>query len=117
MRLYWSKKNLFVHFLEVKHIVESQPDKGILKFFAPDIEGEGLHDADIANDKLFEQNPFVADCRKIVAGGPILGAVLGAPINDVCLERFKCGGGIAEIFVVQFIEVIKADIDIEATAP
>jgi|SRR6516164_4018504 len=95
MRLYWSKKNLFVHFLEVKHIVESQPDKGILKFFAPDIEGEGLHDADIANRKLFEQNPFVADCRKIVGGGPVLGAILNAPINDVCLERFKCGGRIA----------------------
>ena len=100
MRLYWSKKNLFVHFLEVKHIVESQPDKGILKFFAPDIEGEGLHHADIANGKLFEHDPFVADRREIVGGGPVLGAILNSPINDVRLEGLKCGGRIAEKFVV-----------------
>ena len=111
------EENLFVHFLEVKHIVESQPDKGILEFFTPDIEGEGLHDAYIANGKLFEQNPFAADCRKIVGGGPVLGAILDTPINDVCLERFKCGGRIAEIFVVQFVKIIDADIDIKTTAP
>src|SRR6516225_11124831 len=104
MRLYWSKKNLFVHFLEVKHIVESQPDEGILEFFAPDIEREGLHDTDITNGKFFKQNPFVADRREIVGGGPILGAILSTPINDVCLERFECEGRIAKILVVQLVE-------------
>jgi hypothetical protein len=70
------------------------------EFFASDIEGEGLHHADIANRKLFEHDPSVADRREIVGGGPILGAILNAPINDVRLERFKCGGRIAELFVV-----------------
>src|SRR5262249_21998633 len=111
------EEDLFVHFLEVKCIVEGQPDEWILEFFAPDIESEGLHDADIANGKLFEQNPFVADCREIVGGGPVPGAILKTPIHDARLEPFKCGGGIAEIFVVQLVEVIKADIDIKATAP
>ena len=106
-----------VHFLKVKRIVEGQAHEGILEFFAPDIEGEGLHDADIANGKLFEQDPFVADRWEIVGGGPILGAILSTPIDDVRLERFECERRIAKIFVVQLVEVIKAYIDIKATTP
>jgi hypothetical protein len=37
--------------------------------------------------------------------------------DDVRLERFNCDGRIAEIFVVQLVEIIEADIDIKATAP
>src|SRR5262249_42222503 len=94
------EENLSVHFLEVKRIIEGQLHEGMLKFFASDIEGEGLHDGDIANGKLLEQNPFVADCREIVGSGPVLGTILNSPIDDVRLERFKCGSRIAEIFVM-----------------
>ena len=88
-----------------------------MEFFAPDIESEGLHDAYIANGKFFEQDTFVVDRRKIVGGGPILGSILGTPIDDVRLKRFKCGGRIAEVFVVQLVKIIEADINIKATAP
>ena len=98
-------------------MIEGQPHERILKFLAPGIEGEGLHHPDIANGKLFEHDPSVADRREIVGGGPILGAILNAPINDVRPERFKCGGRIAEIFVVQLVKIIEADIDVKATAP
>jgi hypothetical protein len=36
------EESLLVHFLEVKRIVESELQAGILEFFAPDVEGEGL---------------------------------------------------------------------------
>jgi len=88
-----------------------------LEFFAPDVEGEGLHDADIANGKLFEQDSSVADRREIVGGGPILGTILGAPINGVRSERFECDGRIPVIFVPQLVKIIEADIDIKSTAP
>ena len=60
---------------------------------------------------------FVADRREDVSGGPILGTILGAPINGVCFERFECDSSIPEIFVVQLVKIIEADIDIKATAP
>ena len=53
MRLLLVEENLSVHFLEIERIIESQPHAGILKLFAPDIEGEGLHDPYIANGKFF----------------------------------------------------------------
>jgi hypothetical protein len=39
---------------------------------------------DICNGKLFKQNPFVADCREIIGGGPILGAILSSIISTSC---------------------------------
>src|SRR5262249_28005131 len=111
------EENFFVHLLKVKRIVEGEPHAGILKLFAPDIEGEGLHHADITNGKLFKQDSFVADRREIVGSGPILGTILGAPINGVRSERFECDSRIPKIFVVQLVKIIEADINIKATAP
>ena len=54
---------------------------------------------------------------KVVGGGPVLGAVLGAPIDGVGLERFERDRGVAEIFEAQLVEIVAADIDVEVVAP
>ena len=72
---------------------------------------------DIADRKFFFQNPFVGDGGEIVSRGPVLGAVLRPPIDRIGLEGFERDGRVAEIFVLQFVEIIDADIDVEVFAP
>src|SRR5208282_2119656 len=55
--------------------------------------------------------------REVVAGGPVLGAVLDAPVGGVCLERLERGRAIAEIFEPQLIKIIATDIDVDGAAP
>ena len=73
--------------------------------------------ADIVDGKFLEDDAFVADRREIVGGGPVLGAVLGPPVDGVGLERFERDGGVAEIFEPQLVEIVAADLDVEIRAP
>ncbi len=110
-------ENLLVHLLEIESVVEGQPHPRILEFVAADVESEGLHHAGTADRKFLEQDALVADGREVVSGGPILGAVLGAPIDRIGLEGFKRHRRVAEIFEVQLVEIIAADIDVQRLAP
>src|SRR5208283_1365551 len=67
--------------------------------------------------KFLEDDALVGDGREVVAGGPVLGAVLKAPIDGVGLECFERDRGIAEIFEPQLIEIIAADVDVDSAAP
>ncbi len=60
---------------------------------------------------------FVVDRGKVISGCPVLGAVLGAPIDGVRLERLQRNRRVAKIFETQFVEIIAADIDVELFAP
>ena len=112
-----AEENLLVHLLEVEGEVEGAAHARVLELVAPDVEGEGLHHADIADREFFQHHLLVAHGREIVGGRPVLGAVLGAPIDLVALERFQRDGGIAEIFVADCLEIIGADIQVEVLAP
>ena len=67
--------------------------------------------------ELFEQHALVLDRRKIVAGCPVLGDGLHAPIDLVSLERFKCDRGITEILETHLIEIVAPDVDVEILCP
>ena len=112
-----SEEDLLVHLLEIERIVEGKPDARVLELVAADVEGEGLHHADIADRKFLEDDALVGDRREIIGGGPVLGAVLGAPVDGVGLERLDGDGGVAEIFEAQLVEIVAADIDVEILAP
>jgi len=111
------EENLLVHLLEIERVIESPPDARILKLGAAGIEGESLHQAGIIDRKFFAQHALVGDRREIVGHGPVLGAVLVAPVDRIGLERFERHGGVAKIFEAQFFEIIAADIDVEVLAP
>ena len=78
-----AEENLLVHLLEIERVIEGEPHARILEFVAADVEGEGLHDADIVDREFLEDDALVLDRREIVGGGPVLGAVLGAPVDRV----------------------------------
>ncbi len=117
MRLYCAEENLLVHFLEIERIVEGEPYPRILEFRAANVEGESLHHAEIADGKFLEQDAFIGDRREVVGGGPVLGEVLDPPVDRIGLEGFERDGGVAEIFEVQFVEIVAADIDVERRCP
>ena len=112
-----AEENLLVHLLEIERVVEGEAHARILEFGAADVEGEGLHHADIADRKFLEHDALVGDRREIVGGGPVLGAVLGAPVDRVGLERFERDRGVAKIFEAQLVEIVAADIDVQILAP
>ena len=91
--------------------------RGSWNFGAADVEGERLHQAEIFDRKFFEQDALVGDRGEVIGGGPVLGDVLDAPVDRVRLERFERDGGVAEIFEVQLVEIVAADIDVELAAP
>ena len=105
-------ENLFVHLLEIERIIESEPHARVLEFRPPDIEGKGLHHAGIADREFLEQHAFVGHRRKIVSGGPILRAILVAPVNIVGLEGFQRDGGVAEIDELQFVKIVNSETDV-----
>ena len=102
-----TEEELLVHLLEIERVIEGKPHPRILEFRPADIEGEGLHHAEIADRKFLEQDALVGDRREIVGGRPVLGDVLVAPIDRVGLEGFERDGGVAEIFEVQLVEIVR----------
>ena len=84
-----AEEDLLVHLLEIEGEVERAPHARVLELVAPRVEGEGLHDSPIAHRKLLEQDALFLDRREIVGRRPVLGAVLGAPVELVGLERFE----------------------------
>ena len=112
-----SEENLLVHLLEIERVIEGEPDARILELVAADVEGEGLHDADIVDRKFLEDDALFVDRREIVGGGPVLGAVLGPPVDGARLERLDGDRGIAEIIEPQLVEIVLADIDVDVPAP
>ena len=112
-----AEKDLLVHLFEIEREVEGAAHARVLEFVAPDIEGEGLHRPEIADRKFLQHDFLVLHGGEIVGGRPVLGAVLGAPIDLVALESFQRDGGIAEIFEADLLEVAGADIQVEVLAP
>ena len=112
-----AEENRAVHLLEVEGEVEGAAYARVLELVAPDVEGEGLHHAEIADREFLQHHLLVAHGRKIVGGRPILGAVLGAPIDLIALEGLQRDGGIAEIFEADLLEIIAADVQVEILAP
>ena len=53
-----------------------------------------------------QHDALVLDGREIVGGRPVLGAVLGAPVDLVGLEGLERDGRVAEIFVAQLVEIV-----------
>ena len=111
------EENLLVHFLEIERVIERKPHPRILEFRAADIEGESLHQAEIFDRKFLQQDAFIGDRREVVGGGPVLGEILDAPVDRIGLEGFQRHGGVAEIFEVQLVEIVAADIDVDGAAP
>ena len=117
MRLYWPKKICLVQLLEIECVIEGKPDARIFELVAAKVEDERLHNADIVDREFLEDDALVRDGGEIVGGGPVLGAVFIAPVDAVHLERFDGDGRVAEIFEAQLVEVVAADVDVEAFAP
>ena len=112
-----AEEDLLVHLLEIERVIEGKPHARIMEFLAPDIEGEGLHHADVFDGKFLEDDEPVGDRREVVGGGPVLGAVLDAPVDRVGLERLQRDGAVAEIFEPQLVEIVAADVDVDGLAP
>src|SRR5262249_44241923 len=112
-----AEEDFLVHLLEVKSIVEGEANARILELASAQVEGEGLHQADIVDRELLEYDAFLSYRRKIVGGGPVLGAVLHAPIHQIALEGLNRDRSVAEIFVSQLVEIIPANIDVDTFAP
>ena len=111
------EEQLLVQLRKIEGIIEGEPHARVLELVAPDVEGEGLHDPDIGDREFLEDDAAIFDRREIVGGGPVLGAVLGAPIDRVGLEGLDGDGGVAEIFEAQLVEIVAPDIDVELLAP
>ncbi len=110
-------EKLPVHFLEIEGEIESAAQVRALELVAPDVEGEGLHDADVADGELVEHHLLLARRREIVGRGPVLGAVLAPPVDLVALERLQRDGGIAVVLVADGLEIVGADHHVEVLAP
>ena len=67
--------------------------------------------------KLLEHHAVFLDRREIVGRGPVLGHVLGAPVNMVGLERLEPDRPVAEIFKSQLVEIVLADVHVKVPAP
>ena len=81
------------------------------------LKAKRLHHAEIVDGKFFEDDALVVDGGKIVGGGPVLGAVLGAPIDGVSLERLERNRRVAKILEAQLVEIVATDHDVELVAP
>ena len=67
--------------------------------------------------KFLENDALVGDRGEIVGRGPVLGAVLDAPVHRAGLECFDGDGGVAEIVEAQLVEIVDAEIDVERARP
>src|SRR4029077_3869821 len=90
-------ENLPVHFLEIKRVVEGKSHPWIPKFVATSVEGKSLHHSNIVDGEFLEEDALVGNCWEIVGSGPVLRAVLDAPVDCVSLERLKSRGAVAKI--------------------
>src|SRR4029077_5476736 len=59
-------KNLPVHFLEIKRVVEGKSHARVPKFVATSVEGESLHYSNIVDRKFLEEDALVGNRREIV---------------------------------------------------
>ena len=84
-----AEEDLLVHLLEIEREVEGAAHARVLELVAADVEGESLHDAEIADREFFHHHALVAHGREIVGGRPVLGAVLGAPVDLIALEGLE----------------------------
>ena len=76
-----------------------------------------MHDAAVALRKFLQQDPLFVDRRKVVGSRPVLGDVLGAPIEMVGFERLEPHRRVAEIFEPHLVEIVASDIDVEIFGP
>src|SRR6185369_3692632 len=102
-------KELAVHLLEIEYEVEGAANAWILELVATNIEGESLHDADVADGEFLADDALFPHGRKIIRSRPVLGAVLDAPVDLVALECLECDGRVAKVLVAQGLEVARAD--------
>src|SRR5262249_19309047 len=110
-------EDLLVHLLEIEREVERAAQARVLELVAPDVEGERLHHPAAAHRKFLDDDAFVARRGKIVGGRPVLGTVLGPPVDLIALERLERDSGIPEILKANFVEIVLPDVDVEAIAP
>ena len=101
-----AEEDLLVHLLEIERVIEGEPHPRILEFAAADVEGESLHHAEIVDRKFLEDHAFLIDRGEVVSRGPVLGAVLVAPIDGVALERLERDRAVAKIFEPQLVEIV-----------
>src|SRR5262249_61729490 len=78
---------------------------------------ECLHRAAAADRELLLEHALVFDGGKIVAGRPVLGGILGAPVDLVGLEGFERHVGVAQVKEAHLIEVIATDVYRQILAP
>ncbi len=116
MRLYWPKKICLFISSKSKAKLNARRTRGS-ELLAPRVEDEGLHHALAADREFLQQHALLGHGREIVARSPSLGAVLGAPVDIVALERLERDGGVAEILEAHLVEVVAADVDVEVLAP
>ena len=64
--------------------LNTQTHPRILEPVAPGIERKRLHDPPVAVSGILEQDTLVLDGGEIVGGRPVLGAILGAPVDVGC---------------------------------
>src|SRR5262249_55620006 len=113
-----AEEELLVDLLEIEREVEGPAQPGIGELRPPRVEDIGLHAAGGADRKLLLDHAAVLDRgNAVIGGGPVLGAVLGAPIDRAGLERLDRHRRIAEVFESQGLEVAAAEIDVEVLAP
>src|SRR5690606_30081897 len=96
---------------EVERISERFAHGGILKFLAPEIEGVTLHTGGaLIVDLLADDKPF-ADRGEVIAGCPVLGAVLRAIVIFTGGERLEPDRRVAIEIIADGVEIIAPFID------
>ena len=117
MRLYWPKKICLFISSKSKAKLKARRTRASLNLSRRILKAKACMTAEIADREFFQHHALVAHGREIVGRRPVLGAVLGAPIDLIALECLQRHRGIAEIFVADCLEISRADDDVEILAP
>src|SRR5215831_4590614 len=107
----FAEEQFLIQPFKIEGKVESSSHSPIPEFGAPQIHFECLHHSDAVNREFFLCDATLLDSREAVSSRPVLGGVLGAPVECARLERLKCSIRIAEVIESQFLEVVGPDVD------
>src|SRR5262245_3382416 len=98
-------KQVLVDPFKVESKVEGTPYARVLKLRAADVEDKCLHRRHAGDRQRFELDQAALDGIEIEGRGPGLGAAFAPKIQLVCLEGLKRRDAIAEVDVLDFLEV------------
>jgi len=67
--------------------------------------------------EFFQHHTRACPAAGVMGGSPVLGAVLGAPVNLVARQRLQAPPSVAKIFEADLVKLLALDIDPIANDP